>query len=103
MQLERRKMRIQITEPYTGEEIEAFVAEGMQIAGIIHTENNCCPGKPVIITVNNTFDGRKNYSAQCACDGWCSTGTSSIRDAIHEWDKMNARFHKRQQAGKNGD
>ena len=81
-------------DPFTGKETEFSKPFGFELVGIISTENNCCPGEFVFVTVNNTHNGRKNYSTQCACGGWCSTGTDNIQDAINEWDKMNKRYHR---------
>ena len=56
------------------------------VVGALRIENKCCNDKNVIIT--KTL-GADVYSCQCECGGWCTTGCSSIEDAIRKWKKMN--------------
>lgn len=77
-----------IVQDMTGQQFRAWVHRTYKIVEVLHTVNGCCPGRPVIITSNPTMDGHTNYSAQCACGGWCTTGRRTARGAAEEWQKM---------------
>lgn len=55
---------------------------------IVFMPNGCCPDLPVFLTTNNTREGKTNYSCQCACNGWCTTGCTTAEDAIDRYWKM---------------
>ena len=54
----------------------------------IHMRNGCCSGKPVILTVNVKPDGRLNFSCQCQCGGWCTSGQDTGEKAVHQYRRM---------------
>lgn len=70
--------------------IKCHIKSGFQVIGIAAVPNGCCPDRPVLITANRI--GREseyiNYSCQCSCDGWCTTGCASVSEALREWEKM---------------
>ena len=72
----------------TGAQLFAWIHPIYKVEQVLHTVNGCCPGRPVIITSNGTLDGHTNYSAQCACGGWCTTGRTTAKGAADEWQKM---------------
>ena len=59
-----------------------------RIVGAVHMKNGCCSDKPVLITVNTLPSGELNYSCQCACDGWCTTGRSTASKALEDYERM---------------
>lgn len=62
-------------------------------------ENGCCPGRPVVVTGNRvTFSRSVNYSAQCACGLWCTTGCSTPEAAVSEYKRMTAKAKKEREA-----
>lgn len=83
-------------EPNTILEIkeECWVHDHFKIIGIAKIENGCCPGRPVLITGNWTGD-HINYSTQCACGLWCSTGCTTAGAAVSEYEKMTSRSRGR--------
>lgn len=58
--------------------------------GYAYAENGCCSGRLVVITQNERPDGTMNYSAQCACDGWCTTGCDTPEKALEHYERMSA-------------
>lgn len=72
----------------TGEEFPAYVGKIYSVVEILHTKNGCCAGAPILITENTAPDGSPNYSAQCACGGWCTSGQSSAAQAADAWQHM---------------
>lgn len=75
----------------TGMQFNVWIHPVCKPEQVLHTVNGCCEGRPVIITSNLTPDGRTNYSAQCACGGWCTTGKDTAEGAAREWMRMNGR------------
>ena len=61
-------------------------------------ENGCCSDRPVVVTGNKLEDGSVNYSAQCACGLWCTTGCSTPEAAISEYKRMTAKAKKEREA-----
>jgi hypothetical protein len=57
------------------------------VAGIIYMENGCCKDKPVLITENRFNDGI-NFSCQCACVRWCTTGHPTVAGAVKDYQTM---------------
>lgn len=55
---------------------------------IIYMRNGCCKDLPVLLTTNPRRDGSTNYSTQCACGGWCSTGRETAAQAISDYERM---------------
>lgn len=53
--------------------------------------NGCCEGWPIVITTNLRPDGSTNYSAQCACDGWCTNGHNTPQETVDEYWRMTQR------------
>lgn len=56
--------------------------------------NGCCRSLPILVTTNTVLEGEKlrlNYSAQCACGGWCTTGMWTAQGALDEYDRMTRR------------
>ena len=61
------------------------------MVGSVRIKNGCCKNKPVMITVNPLRAGRLNYSCQCACGGWCTSGHSTASKALEEYEEMSNR------------
>lgn len=60
-----------------------------QVKRVIWMKNGCCPDLPVLLTANwIKEDSRWNYSCQCACDGWCTTGCKTPEEAIDHYRRM---------------
>lgn len=71
--------------------VPVFVSQQYTIIGAMRIKNGCCKNKPVIITVNPLRAGRLNYSCQCACGGWCTSGHSTVSKALEEYEEMSNR------------
>lgn len=56
---------------------------------VVWMHNGCCRDLPVLLTSNILQDGKINYSAQCGCDGWATTGFSDPKGAIYKYRTMN--------------
>lgn len=56
------------------------------VLGAINMQNECCHGRPVLVTKTN---GANVYSCQCACGGWCTDGFDSISKAVADYERMN--------------
>lgn len=69
---------------------EAIVSGPFVPIGYAHSTNGCCEGRRVIITRNERLDGSMNYSAQCACGGWCTTGCDTPEEALRHYIRMSA-------------
>lgn len=54
--------------------------------GVIYTKNLCCSGRPVIIT-EETKNGEKVYTAQCACGDARTSGCKSASAALRKWER----------------
>lgn len=54
--------------------------------GIIYTKNLCCSWRPVIIT-EETKNGEKVYTAQCACGDMRTSGCKSASAALRKWER----------------
>lgn len=60
-----------------------------QVRRVIWMKNGCCRDLPVLLTANwIKEDSRWNYSCQCACDGWCTTGCKTPEEAIDHYRRM---------------
>lgn len=63
------------------------------LARIKIAENGCCSDRDFLLTVNpikpsaERPDGR-NYSCQCSCGSWCTTGCRTAGEAINEYLAM---------------
>ena len=55
--------------------------------------NGCCDKTFFILTSNETNHGT-NYSCQCGCGGWCTTGCKTEAEAVREYRKMCDRYEK---------
>lgn len=55
--------------------------------GIVFVKNGCCSDKPILIT-KNMFHGKANYSCQCACGTWCTTGHPTPTGALKDYQTM---------------
>ena len=65
-----------------------------QVKQVIWMKNGCCKDLPVLLTANwIKEDSRWNYSCQCACDGWCTTGCKTPEDAIDHYKRMSNGEH----------
>ena len=65
---------------------EANVNPALTVVGVLSMINNCCPLQNVLVTKTK---GHEVYSCQCACGGWCTSGHSTIEEAITEWKGIN--------------
>lgn len=77
---------------YKGYEIELY-ADRYTLINIFPEKNLCCPGKPFVLTSNECpkSDERPlgiNFSCQCACGAWCTSGFAEPGDAVEEYRKM---------------
>lgn len=70
------------------ESVPVAISPQYWIIGAVHIKNGCCKDRPVIITVNKSPLGGLNYSCQCACGGWCTTGHASASKALEEYEVM---------------
>lgn len=61
-----------------------------RVKKILFIPNGCHPDLPVFLTTNRKPDGNINYSCQCACDRWCTTGCTTAEEAIERYEKMTA-------------
>lgn len=71
-------------------EFKATISPPFTPVGFVYIRNGCCKNRPVIITENELANGKKNYSAQCACGGWCTTGCKTASDALQHYERMTA-------------
>ena len=65
------------------------VRKPFKVKEIVFMPNGCCPDLPVFLTTNKRPDGKTNYSCQCACNGWCTTGCETAEKAIEKYWEMN--------------
>lgn len=56
--------------------------------------NGCCNKTFFILTTNPTEDGSTNYSCQCGCGMWCTTGHKTAQEAIDDYRTMCARYEQ---------
>ena len=71
-------------------EFEAHISPIYTPIAIACIDNGCCKDQPVIITANKRSDGSINYSAQCACGMWCTTGVNTASEALQRYERMTA-------------
>lgn len=87
-----------MTEQMTEIKIPVTISPMYSLIGMAQIENRCCPGRPVLITANQARDlsGRQytNYSCQCSCGMWCTTGERTASAALQEWERMTERAKK---------
>ena len=69
---------------------ESKVHSPYHVLGIVYMKNGCCKDNPVLITVNN-FHGKANYSCQCGCGMWCTTGHPTPVGALRDYQTMSNR------------
>lgn len=55
--------------------------------GLVYMPNGCCKDQPVLIT-KNYMRGGDNYSCQCGCGIWCTTGHPTVAGAIKDYQTM---------------
>lgn len=63
------------------------VSPNYSVMGLVYMKNGCCSDKPVLITKNN-IRGGTNYSCQCACGIWCTTGHPTVAGAVKDYQTM---------------
>jgi len=68
----------------------ALVQAPFQPIGAAYIENGCCRNRPVLITANKRTNGTLNYSCQCACGLWCTTGCDTASEALQHYERMTA-------------
>lgn len=68
----------------------AFVQKPFQPIGAVYITNGCCRNRPVLITANKRTNGTLNYSCQCACGGWVTTGCDTASEALQHYERMTA-------------
>ena len=61
-----------------------------RVVGIVFMKNGCCEDQPVLITENNHPNPKikKNYSCQCGCGAWCTTGHPTPVGALKDYETM---------------
>lgn len=69
----------------------ASVADHFLVTGIVYMKNGCCEDKPVLVTANKHPDIGINYSCQCACGAWCTTGHPTPVGALRDYQTMSNR------------
>jgi len=67
---------------------DAQVKNNYIVTGIVYMKNGCCKDKPVLVTANYLDDGRVNYSCQCNCGFWCTTGHPTPIGALRDYQTM---------------
>lgn len=67
---------------------DAEVKDSLVVTGIVYMRNGCCEDKPVLVTANLMGDGRINYSCQCKCGMWCTTGHPTSVGALRDYQTM---------------
>lgn len=77
-----------------------FVRKPFKVIRILYIRNGCCPDLPVLLTINPGKNGMTNYSCQCACDCWCTSGYMSAEEAIEEYKAMTAAEMWEEEVGK---
>ena len=63
------------------------VSPSFTTVGLVYMPNGCCKDQPVLIT-KNYMRGGDNYSCQCACGIWCTTGHPTVAGAIKDYQTM---------------
>lgn len=58
------------------------------VLGIVHMQNGCCKDQPVLITANHHPSLGINYSCQCGCGTWCTTGHPTPVGALRDYQTM---------------
>lgn len=56
--------------------------------------NGCCDKNYFVLTKNQRGDGETNYSCQCGCGGWVTSGFTSAQGAIGSYRAMCKRYEK---------
>ena len=53
-------------------------------------KNGCCDKDWFLLTANKcpSWKSGINYSCQCACGGWCTTGFETEQEAVNEYRRM---------------
>lgn len=68
-------------------EIPATVSDSFHVIGVVNDFNGCCQDRPILIT-GNKVDNHINYSCQCACGMWCTSGHRTASEAFKEYERM---------------
>lgn len=71
------------------ESVPVVIRTQNKVIGSVRITNGCCKDKPMMITMKTPHSGRKKYSCQCACGGWCTSGHNEISKALEEYESMN--------------
>ena len=74
-------------------EIPINISSVFSVIGIVNDLNGCCTDRPILIT-GNKIDNRINYSCQCACGMWCTSGHMTASEALKEYEEMTNRVYK---------
>lgn len=72
-------------------EFKFFIHKGLKIEAFYPIKDNGCCDKDFFILTSNPCDRRpdgRNYSCQCGCGMWCTSGHSKAQDAIDEYRSM---------------
>jgi len=61
-----------------------------RVHGVVFMKNGCCEDQPVLITANYnpSVEGGVNYSCQCGCGIWCTTGHPTPVGALRDYQTM---------------
>jgi hypothetical protein len=77
-------------------ELSIFVPMIYKPLEIHFIENNGCCEKNYFVLTSNKIPGEGiNYSCQCGCGGWCTTGHRKKEDAINDYIEMCKRYKRR--------
>lgn len=73
--------------------LNALLPAGFAPIGVIYGHNGCCHDKAYLLTVNKIEKSEDrpeglNYSCQCSCGLWCTTGCKTPEEAIAEYERM---------------
>lgn len=64
------------------------VNDYLSVVGIVYMKNGCCDNQPVLITANYHKPTGINYSCQCGCGAWCTTGHPTPVGALRDYQTM---------------
>lgn len=72
-------------------EIPVNISSPYRVMGIVNDNNGCCEDRPILIT-GNKIHNHINYSCQCACGMWCTSGHRTASEALREYEVMTKKY-----------
>ena len=72
---------------------EICIADQYVPVRLYREANGCCKDRPFVLTTNSCPVSPQrpsgvNYSCQCACGTWCTTGFAEEDDAVADYRRM---------------